>query len=321
MSEPLISIIMPVHNCRKYIKDAIESILNQTYKNFELIIMDYASSDGTSELIKSYTDSRINYRTLEKIGIAVALNYGLSLANGDLIARMDGDDIMVHNKLQKQYDFLNQNKDVHLVGTNFYYIDKQGKKLFYKRFPEHHNDIEFSMPITISILHPTILTYKEVLLKVGKYNEKFTDSEDNELFLRMLEKGNKMYNLQEPLYSYRIRTKTPKVFVSQKENAYKLGMDYLTRYYTGKDEKDLRFEKTLRLGLLEYYNGSISKSRKYFLACIQISPLRFKKVLRYLPLTLLGEKVFNYIRESGISSAANRILNKIFIIDTYKVRS
>ena len=312
---------MPVYNCGVYITEALESILNQTYQDFELIIIDRDSNDETKGIISSYTDSRINYKILNKNGISAALNYGLSFAKGELIARMDGDDIAMNDKLQKQYDFLIQNKDVHLVGTNFYYIDELGKKLFYKRFPEHHKDIEFAMPIVISILHPTILTYKKALLEVGEYNEEYINSEDNELFLKMLENRYKMYNLQEPLYSYRIRTKTPKVLISQKGNAYKLGMDYLTKYYTGKDEKELRFEKKLRLGLLEYYNGSISKSRKYFFECISISPLRFKKVLRYLPLTFLGEKVINSIRANGISSAVNRFLNKTFKIDTYKIRS
>lgn len=317
----MISILMPVCNCGLLIKEAINSILNQTYRDFEFIIINDGSTDDTGEIISSYSDTRIKYISLEHAGISNALNYGLSQAKGELIARMDGDDIAKEDRLQKQHNFLTQNKNVHLVGTNFDYIDECGKKIFYKKFPENHEDIVFSMPIVASVLHPTILTYKKVLLKVGNYSRKYLHVEDQELFLRMINKGYKMYNIQESLYLYRVSKDNLKKLTIQRKNTYVCGYRYLKEYYAGKNSKNQRFEKSLRLGLLEYYYGSIPKARKHFLECLSISPLRFKKVLRYFLLTFLGEKVLNSIRANGISSGVNRFLNKTFNIDTYKIRS
>ena len=312
---------MPVYNCGVYIKEAIASILNQTYQSFEFIIIDDGSTDNTFDLISSFNDSRIKCTRLEHKGITYALNYGISQSTCDLVARMDADDIANEERLLKQYNFLKQNTNVHIVGTNFDYIDEFKKKVFYKKFPEYHKDIAFSMPIVASVLHPTILTYKKVLLDVGNYSRKYSHIEDQELFLRLISRGYKMYNIQESLYLYRIRNDNQEKHTIQRKNTYVCGYRYLKGYYAEKNSKNQCYEKNLRFGLLEYYYGSIPKARKHFLECMSISPLRFKKVLRYLPFTFLGEKILNSIRTKGISAAVNRFLIKTFNMDTYRIRS
>ncbi|MFC2093351.1 glycosyltransferase family 2 protein [Bacteroidota bacterium] len=316
----MISVLMPVYNCELYISEAINSILSQTYSNFELIIINDGSTDNSEKIIKSFSDSRIKYFRTEHCGIPSALNFGLSKAKGKLIARMDGDDIAVTDKLQKQYNFLKKNNNIHLVGSNFNYIDKFGLKLFYKKYPERHEDIEFSMPVIISVLHSTILTYKDILLKVGKYNVSYSNTEDLDIFLRIIKSGYKMYNIQEPLYRYRIWINNSKKFDNQIENSYKFGKNYLDNFYSEKNDKEFRFDKNWRFGLLEYYKGSISKSRKYFLECILISPLRLFKVVRYFFPSLLGDRIMSLLREKGLLSNINKFFNKILKIDTYKIR-
>ncbi len=117
---PRITVIMPVYNCELYIKEAIDSILNQTFTDFEFLIIDDASTDKTVSIIKEYKDFRIQLIEKEgNKGISDSLNYGLKVAKGEYIARMDGDDISLPERFVKQVTFLDSNPDVILCGSNF----------------------------------------------------------------------------------------------------------------------------------------------------------------------------------------------------------
>src|SRR3989339_1903405 len=109
MPNPKISIVMPVYNCEGFLRDAIDSVLKQTFTDFELIIVNDASTDNTLSIIKSYDDLRIALINRGKLGLTRALNAGIATARGRYIARMDGDDISLPNRFQKQYDFLEKN--------------------------------------------------------------------------------------------------------------------------------------------------------------------------------------------------------------------
>lgn len=105
-TKPFISVLMPVYNCENYIREAVESILNQTYANFEFIIIDDASTDQTVAIIQSYKDKRIHLVVKPKnSGLTNSLNYGLTIAKGKYIARMDGDDISLPNRFQNKLKF------------------------------------------------------------------------------------------------------------------------------------------------------------------------------------------------------------------------
>src|SRR6266487_3978128 len=106
-----ISVLMPAYNCGNYIADSIKSILNQTFKEFELIIIDDGSTDNTGEIVNAFKDSRILYKKKENKGTAAALNYGLSIAAGDWVARIDADDLNIVTRLEKQLKFLEENPD------------------------------------------------------------------------------------------------------------------------------------------------------------------------------------------------------------------
>lgn len=314
MSENLISILMPVKNAEKYIRDSVSSILDQTYKNFEFIIIDDNSTDKTSEIIESIKDDRIRFYKRESRGIIEQLNFGLIEAKGEFIARMDADDIVSPEKLEEQINFLLSNKDIHLVGTNFAFIDEQGKLLIYKRLPEDQKNIEFMMPFIDSVLHSSILTYKKVLVDAGGYNRNYSYAEDDELFLRLLSLGYKMHNIQKILYKYRVIEREFGHYEKQNEQYYKCSMDYLENYYAKKEG-----EYYLRMGLLEYYRGSIKKSKEYLLKSLKFKDIKRKYFFRYFPVTLLGDKIVNYLRRKKISSKINYYFNRKFEFDSYNI--
>lgn len=304
-AKPLISVLMPVCNSEKYISKAIDSILNQTYENFELLIAD-SSQDNTSEMIKLFRDSRIIYYNVKNYSIPQALNFLLEKSKGEFIARMDADDICDVKRLQTQLDILIDYNEIVILGTNFYYISESGKILFEKKMPERHEDIEFVMPIYSSVLHPTIMCKKSVFNKVGNFNPKYL-IEDVEFFLRCMEKGIRFVNIQIPLYYYRVREKNKIVLLTQKKEQYKLGYEYITKH------KNENFY--LRLALLEYYNGEMRNARKYFFNFFKLNSKKSFFILRYLPLTFLGSKITNFLRDNLLLLKINFFLNRFFKVD------
>lgn len=206
-SNDKVSIIMGIYNIpsKNILKKAIDSILNQTYANIEFIIIDDGSTNCTYEWAKEIvkSDDRVILLKNEKnIGLTKTLNLCLKKSTGKYIARMDGDDFCELNRIEKQIEFLEDNKEYSLVASNIKLFDENGvwgerknSEIINKK------DFLFTSPIP----HPTILTYKWCYKIVDGYREKwYTDrNEDYDLFMRMFAKGIKMYTIQENLYSYR----------------------------------------------------------------------------------------------------------------------
>ncbi|MFA5404143.1 MAG: glycosyltransferase family A protein [Ignavibacteria bacterium] len=305
---------MPVKNEEQFVLKSVQSILLQTYKNFEFIIIDDGSTDKTFEILESIKDERIKLFKRESSGLIEQLNFGLNQAKGEFIARMDADDLVSPEKLETQIDFLLNNNDIHLVGTNFYFIDEIGRIVMQKNLPELHKDIEFMMPFIDSVLHSSILTYKKVLLDSGGYDKEYYCAEDDELFLRLLSLGYKTHNIQKHLYKYRLVKRPQNYYDTQKVNYYKCGLKYMENCC-----KEKNGEYYLRMGLLEYYRGSIKNSRMNLLKCLKFGNIKKKFVLRYLPLTFLGENIVNFLRKKEITSKVNSCVNKIFKFDTYRI--
>lgn len=196
-----ISVIMPVYNCEAYIKDAVDSILNQTFQNFELIIIDDASTDATVSIIKKYKDQRIQLKEKPKnSGYTTSLNYGLSIAKGEYIARMDGDDISLPERFLKQISFLDNNQDVILCGSLLSIIGTDE----IIALPEYHEDIKLGLLKGNCIAHPSVmfrnLKWEENSIS---YNTTKEPAEDYDLWSRLLGIG-KLHNLQEVLINYRV---------------------------------------------------------------------------------------------------------------------
>lgn len=201
MNVNLITVLMPVYNCELYIREAIDSILNQTYGDFEFLIIDDCSTDDTVNIIKTYNDARI--KLIEKssnTGLTISLNMGLAIAQGKYIARMDGDDISLPTRFEKQIAFMEANEDVVVCASAFEILHNN----VYVAVPENNDDIKVGMLKECKIGHPTVMMRAAFLRDHNFfYDIKMEPAEDYDLWIRMIHLG-KFYNLQEPLLKYRV---------------------------------------------------------------------------------------------------------------------
>lgn len=211
-SLPNISVVMTVFNAEKYVRDAIDSVLNQTCRDYEFIIVDNKSSDASRDIIKKFSDSRITYiENEENLGQTKALNIGIRHSRGKYVARMDADDIAFPQRLQRQFDFLEKNSDIALVGSWCQDINQDGKPLRIYKVPTDTFWIQCcfcgSGELTRwCITHPSVMMRRDVLEEVGLYDEqKSFDGypQDYDLWMRIIRKYH-MSNIGEPLLKYRI---------------------------------------------------------------------------------------------------------------------
>lgn len=201
-STPLISVIMPVFNGAAFLEEAIESILNQTYSHLEFIILDDGSTDPSLDIIKGFEDPRIKLLVSEKNrGIIHQLNKGVGLAAGKYIARMDADDISKANRLQLQCDFLEQNSDIDLVGSQAVYIDEKGRKLGKtSNLPTNAETIRIYSLFYSPFVHPAVFGRTEVFKENAYVPE--VAAEDQYLWVKILNR-HKAANLPHPLLYHR----------------------------------------------------------------------------------------------------------------------
>lgn len=202
--EKLISIILPTYNGGKYIKRSIESVISQSYDNWELLIVDDGSTDNTENIVREYMgkDKRIIYlKNKYNLGIQKTLNKGLKEAKGEYIARIDDDDEWIDkDKLKKQIEFLENNKDLVLIGTGVIVVNENGIEMLRYLLPEKDSDIRSRILGKNCFVHSSVMFRKESALALGGYDES-KDSrhiEDYDLWLKLGTKG-KFHNL--PLYS------------------------------------------------------------------------------------------------------------------------
>lgn len=200
---PKISVIMPVYNGEKYLREAIDSILNQTFSDFEFIIINDASKDSTEEIIKSYDDDRIVYlKNEQNLGVAGTLNRGLDIAKGEYIARMDADDISFSHRFQMQVDFLDNNKTVGVCGSNLrIFGERIDERDFF--YPEYDESIRVDMIFNSAFAHPSIMMRRDIIEKYHiRYDIAFEKAEDYKMWhdILLVSEG---YNIQEYLLKYR----------------------------------------------------------------------------------------------------------------------
>ncbi len=201
MKHPKISVIMPVYNSEKYLRESIESILNQTFTDFELIVINDSSTDNSLNIIKSYKDKRIKLINNKKnLGTVKSRNVGLRKAKGKYIAVMDSDDISLSNRFGLQFNYLENNPHIFLVGSSAIYIDDKGKEI--KRFRKYddYKMLAWRLPKSCSIVHSSVMFRNEGLL----YSRIFTSAHDYNFYLDLLEKGKNLTNLPNFLVKHRV---------------------------------------------------------------------------------------------------------------------
>lgn len=199
-----VSVLMSVYNCESYLQEAVDSILNQSFGDFEFIIVDDGSTDRTKEILGSYKDPRIVRLVHEhNKGLIPALNYGLSAAQGKLIARQDADDVSLANRLEKQVKLFEANPSLVLCGSSYYDIDEQGNITDFHKYPENDTAIRWHMMFHTGFTHTSVMFRGDVLRKHNLYyRAEAVHAEDFELWSQMLAYGQGM-NTGFPLVKHR----------------------------------------------------------------------------------------------------------------------
>jgi glycosyltransferase involved in cell wall biosynthesis len=220
MKNPQISVVMPAYNAEKYITEAINSILSQTFTDFEFIIINDASTDSTKEIIGSFQDPRIKLINNEQNqGVANSLNIGIAEAKGKHIARMDADDISLPHRLQTQFDFMEQNPEIDICGS---WIETFGDNQRIIKVPEKYDDIKDELFFSCPMLHPTLIFKKNLNLQ---YSSDFPRAEDYDLWCRKINEL-KFANIPKVLLHYRIHSnqvgKAKKTTQNQDSNLIRL---------------------------------------------------------------------------------------------------
>jgi len=183
---PKVSVIMAVKDGSKYLRQAIDSVLNQTYSDYEFIIIDDDSKDETKNIIQNYLDPRLRpIQNRRHLGLTASLNQGLILAQGEYIARMDADDISLPERLETQVHYLDCHPEIAVLGTGIRLIDKDGNPIEEVIFPSDHELIRWNLCFYNPIAHSSVMMRKQIIQQVGGYNPKYIRSQDYELWWRV----------------------------------------------------------------------------------------------------------------------------------------
>lgn len=228
MTFPSVTVLMPVYNGDKYIARAIESILNQTFEDYEFLIINDGSSDKTEKIILNYHDSRIVYKKhTQNCGLIYTLNEGIELANGTYIARMDADDVSASTRLKKQLAYIETNAAIDILGTWFAFMDT-GIKVCH---PINHDECKVKLLKDTVIGHPTVFFRKDSIVKKGlRYDPSSLHAEDYHLWTDCAIKGLKFANLPEVLLEYRIHPEQ----ISTSQNVIQSATTNRIRLYYGR---------------------------------------------------------------------------------------
>lgn len=187
-NKPLVSIVMPIYNAQRYLTQAIESILSQTLENFELILVNDASTDKTLQIIYKFKkkDKRIRLINNKKnLQMAESLNLAIDQAKSDLIARMDQDDIALPNRLEVQYAFMQHHPNVAIVGNDIIIIDEHNKVIGKRTYPTTSDGLKKILFRYSAFAHPTVMFRKYAFQRVKGYDSKKHPCEDIDLWFRL----------------------------------------------------------------------------------------------------------------------------------------
>lgn len=224
-----ISILLPAYNGEKYLSQAIESVLQQTFKNFKVYLINDGSTDNTLKIMKKFAqqDHRVIIITHDNIGMGASLNKALELVDTEWIARMDADDIMEPIRLERQIDFIKQHPEIAVASSFVSYIDANNKVIG-KSTSEFTNkekvDEYLSKNKLIGFSHPAVLFKKDVILEVGGYRPQFWPADDIDLWNRVAERGYGI--LVQPEYLLRYRIHSESVSIKSAKNA-RIKVDWL----------------------------------------------------------------------------------------------
>jgi hypothetical protein len=202
---PEVSVLMSVFNGESYLKESMESILNQTFSDFEFIIVDDGSTDSTAKILRNYRDPRlVLLHNEQNIGLTRSLNRGLTYVRGDFIARQDADDVSLPYRLERQVAFLKAHPAVGILGSYCRLIDGEGRRLWLYQVPTHDLHIRWTSLLGNPFAHPSVMVRRDILTANGLcYDETLSVAQDYDLWAKILRHAQGA-NLSEPLILYRL---------------------------------------------------------------------------------------------------------------------
>jgi glycosyltransferase involved in cell wall biosynthesis len=206
---PLVTVLMPVFNAERFVGDALASVVSQSYDNLEILVVDDGSTDRSLRIVERLrqSDPRIRVHRQANGGISAALNAGLAIANGSLIARMDADDLMLPRRIEEQVAFLQANPDLGFCGSFLELIGADGRAAsIHRPEPVTRESLQRLVKerIVITYTHPSVMMHADLARRLGGYKREFEPCEDMELFLRMIEEGRPGLIIPRVLMRYRL---------------------------------------------------------------------------------------------------------------------
>ncbi len=250
LTNPLVTVLMSVYNAEKFVEHAVRSIINQTFKEFEFIVIDDGSTDQTHRILAQFDKKVVKVYSQENRGVTASLNRGLLLAKGKYIARMDADDIALPERLQKQVGFLESHSEIGIVGSAVQVINDSGRKWGVQTFAPTDIGIRWVSLVKNPFVHPSVMFRKNLL---DEYNLEYRPSshaEDYDLWVRLL-KFTKGSNIEQPLLLYRVhKSNISKLHRNvQFESHYSISRDQIRSELPQLEMDDFQIKKLLTLAL------------------------------------------------------------------------
>ena len=309
----VVSVVMSVYNCQRYLAEAVESILAQTLRQFEFIIIDDGSTDGSGAMLKEYAerDPRVRLVSRANKGLTKSLNEGIALSRGRYIARMDADDVALPERFAEQVRWLDEHPDYAAVGSDVQQIDGDGNPLPGPEIPLAHELIEKDLLQGKggALRHPALMVRREVLVAINGYEERYITAQDLDLYLRIGERG-KLANLPKVLLRYRIHPES--VNFAKRFRQDQDVHDILASAYRRRGLKmprgllDRRFRQTIEMFTNKAWQalaaGDTATARKHARSVLRKAPLQWNS-WHLLIHTLLGPHKQRVRKRFGLHAA------------------
>lgn len=315
---PAITVLMPAYNAAEYIKEAIDSVLNQTFTDFEFLIINDGSTDDTEKIIRGYTDKRIRLYSQPNAGVIGALNKGLELSKADLIARFDADDVCYHNRLEVQYAFMKANPEYVLIGSDADYMEENGTYIFTHKFNAYTDEEIRALSRSVCpFIHSAVMFRKQKVLESGGYDKGAIGFEDHMLWWKLIQLG-KVMNMDQALI--KVRFNPDSVTVDERwrgpeyrrikygsiENGYVTNDDLAELKGILSSQNFKKFKNAAYYSMVGkkflWNNHQPAKARQHLAKAIRITPFKVEPYLLYI-LSFLPERLstglYNFKKSKG----------------------
>ena len=310
---PKVSVVMTTLQSERFVQESVQSIVDQSWRDFELIIVDGGSSDATVQKIASFNDSRILLLNCEGLRRSAQLNVGIRRSHGELIAIMDSDDVALPDRLMHQVEFLESHRMISIVGSWALLISDDGHSIGRLIRPVTHGSIIVHLLAMNGVCFGTVMFRREVFGVIGPFDESLTLSEDVEWFLRGVDRY-QFANIPEHLMRLRQTTRS-RSRLSNMQNP-QLVLCLLNNLLHTLSPPQTRTEKAARerdYGLVHYYYGDMRTARKHFVSSFLFVPLELL-TLRYVTAsTLIPQSLFMFLRQSSTIKKVSMLFRKVTV--------